>query len=52
MRHLAIILLWTLIATLPVGGCSLGGRMHLGDIWLQAGHGLAVVGTHVAIALH
>jgi hypothetical protein len=52
VRHLAIILLGTLIATLFVGGCSFGGRMHLGDIWLQAGHGLAVVGNHVAIALH
>ena len=37
---------------LPVGGCSFGGRVHLGDVWLQAGHGLAVVGNHVAIALH
>jgi hypothetical protein len=52
VRHLAIILLGTLIATLPLGGCSFGGRMHLGDIWLQAGHGLAVVGNHVAITLH
>jgi len=37
---------------LLVGGCSFGGRVHLGDVWLQAGHGLAVVGNHVAIALH
>jgi hypothetical protein len=51
VRHLAIILLGTLIATSPVGACSFGGRVHLGDIWLQAGHGLTVVGNHVAIAL-
>jgi hypothetical protein len=40
------------IATLLVGGCSFGGRVHLGDLWLEAGHGLALVGDHVAIALH
>jgi hypothetical protein len=39
-------------AALLVGGCSFGGRVHLGDLWLQAGHGLAMVGNHVAIALH
>jgi hypothetical protein len=40
------------IATLLVGGCSFGGRVHFGDLWLGAGHGLAVVGNHVAIVLH
>ena len=34
-----------------LGGCSLGGRVHLGDIWLEAGHGLALVGNHVALAI-
>ena len=51
MRHLAIILLGMLIATLHLGACSFGGRVHLGDIWLQAGQGLTMMGNHVAIAL-
>jgi hypothetical protein len=41
-----------LLAAVTLGGCSFGGRVHLGDVWLQAGHGLAVMGNHVAIALH
>ena len=48
MRRLVALLGMPLL----VGGCSFGGRVHLGDVWLQAGHGLAVVGNHVAIALH
>jgi len=51
MRHL-VTLLGMPIATLLVSGCSFGGRVHLGDIWLEAGHGPAMVGNHVAIALH
>ena len=39
-------------ALLVLGGCSLGGRVHLGDIWLEAGHGLALVGNHVTLAIH
>jgi hypothetical protein len=34
-----------------LAGCSLGGRVHLGDIWLEAGHELALVGNHVALAI-
>jgi hypothetical protein len=49
VRRSALALLGALLA---VGGCSFGGRVHLGDVWLQAGHGLAAVGNHVAIALH
>jgi hypothetical protein len=49
VRRLAILLLG---APLLIGGCSFGGRLHLGDVWLQAEHGLALVGNHVAIALH
>ena len=41
-----------LAALLALGGCSLGGRVHLGDIWLEAGHGLALVGNHVTLAIH
>ena len=41
-----------LATLLLLGGCSLGGRVHLGDIWLEAGHGLALVGNHVALAIH
>jgi hypothetical protein len=41
-----------LLALLLVGGCAFAGRAHLGDIWLEAGDGLAMVGNHVAIALH
>jgi hypothetical protein len=41
-----------LAALLVLGGCSLGARVHLGDIWLQAGHGLALVGNHVKLAIH
>jgi hypothetical protein len=37
---------------LLIGGCSFGGRVHLGDLWLEGGHGLALVGNDVAIALH
>ena len=48
MRRLIVLLGMPLL----VGGCSFGGRVHLGDVWLQAGQGLAVVGNHVAIALH
>jgi hypothetical protein len=40
-----------LAALLAVGGCSLGGRVHLGDIWMEAGHGLALVGNHVTLAI-
>jgi hypothetical protein len=49
LRRPAIVLLGALLL---VGGCSFGGRLHLGDVWLQTGHGLAMVGNHVAIALH
>jgi hypothetical protein len=41
-----------LVALLVLSGCSLGARVHLGDVWLQAGHGLALVGDHVKLALH
>lgn len=41
-----------LAALLVLSGCSLGARVHLGDIWLQAGHGLALVGNHVKLAIH
>jgi hypothetical protein len=41
-----------LAALLVLGGCSLGGRAHFGDIWVGAGHGLALVGNHVKLAIH
>ena len=41
-----------LAALLVLGGCSLGGRVHLGDVWLDAGHGLALVGNHVTLTIH
>ena len=41
-----------LAALLVLSGCSLGARVHLGDIWLQAGGGLAWVGNHVRLAIH
>jgi hypothetical protein len=41
-----------LAALLVLGGCSLGGRVHFGDVWLNAGHGLAFVGDHVKLAIH
>ncbi len=37
-------------ALLLLCGCSLGGRVHLGDVWLEAGHGLALLGNHVTLA--
>ena len=40
-----------LVALLALGGCSLGGRVHLGDVWLTAGGGLALVGNHVTLAI-
>ena len=39
-------------ALLVLGGCSLGGRVHLGDVWIGAGHGLALIGNHVTLAIH
>ena len=39
-------------ALLVLGGCSLGGRVHRGDVWIGAGHGLALVGNHVTLAIH
>jgi hypothetical protein len=39
-------------ALLVLGGCSLSGRAHFGDVWLKAGHGLALVGDHVKLAIH
>jgi hypothetical protein len=45
-RRLALI-----AALLALGGCSFGGRVHLGDVWLHAGHGLALVGNHVTLAI-
>jgi hypothetical protein len=45
-------LLTVLALPLLGGGCSFGGRVHLGDLWIEAGRGLALVGDHVAIALH
>jgi hypothetical protein len=48
-RSRALVLL---AALLPLGGCALGPRMHLGDVWLQAGQGLDLVGNHVKLALH
>ncbi len=39
-------------ALLVLGGCSLGGRVHVGDVWIGAGHGLAFVGNHVTLAIH
>jgi hypothetical protein len=39
-------------ALLVLGGCPLDGRVHFGDVWLKAGHGLAVVGDHVKLAIH
>ena len=41
-----------LTALLVLGGCSLGGRVHLGDVWLGVGDGLASVGNHVTLAIH
>ena len=42
-----------LVAALFVlGGCAFGGRFHFGDIWLETGHGLALVGNHVTLAIH
>lgn len=38
-------------ALLFLGGCSLGGRVHLGDVWLEAGRGLALAGNHVRLAI-
>jgi hypothetical protein len=38
-------------ALVRLRGCPLGGRFHLGDVSLEAGHGLALVGNHVTLAL-
>ena len=40
-----------LMVSFVLAGCSLGGRVHFGDIRLEAGHGLALVGNHVTLAI-
>jgi hypothetical protein len=44
--------LLVILMALVLGACSASGRAHFGDLWLQGGHGLAEMGSHVAIALH
>jgi hypothetical protein len=41
-----------ILTVLVLGACSASGRAHFGDVWLHVGQGLAVMGNHVAIALH
>jgi hypothetical protein len=41
-----------LTGLLILGGCSFGGRVHLGDVWLGSGHGLALVSNHVKLPIH
>jgi hypothetical protein len=41
-----------LAALLVPAGCSLGGRVHCGDVWLGVGHGLAFVGNRAKLAIH
>ena len=41
-----------LAALVMLAGCSLGGRMHFADVWLGAGHALALAGNHVTLAIH
>jgi hypothetical protein len=41
-----------LAALFVLGGCSLGARVHMGDVRLQAGPGLGLVGNHVKLAIH
>lgn len=45
-------LLWPLLLVLALGGCSLAGSLHLGDVTLALHHGFHAFGSHVAIALH
>lgn len=52
MRRAGLVLLTPLLPALLLAGCSFGSRVHFGDIWLEAGRGLAMVGNHVAITLH
>jgi hypothetical protein len=44
--------LWPLLLALALGGCSLAGSLHLGDVTLALHHGFHAFGSHVAIALH
>ena len=44
--------LWPLLLGLTLGGCSLAGSLHLGDVTLALHHGFHAFGSHVAIALH
>ena len=52
MTRAVLVLLGTLVPALLVAGCSFVSRVHFGDIFLEAGHGLAMMGNHVAITLH
>jgi hypothetical protein len=47
-RTRILALFWALLA---LSSCSLGARMHFGDLWLEAGHGLALVGNNVRLAI-
>jgi hypothetical protein len=40
-----------LATLLLLGGCLYGSRIQLGDIWVEAGHDLALEGSHAIFAI-
>jgi hypothetical protein len=40
------------LALLLLGGCSLAGSLHLGDVTLGLSQGFHAFGSHVAVAVH
>ena len=44
--------LFALLLALALGGCSVAGSLHLGDVTLALHNGFHTFGSHVAIALH
>jgi hypothetical protein len=40
------------VLLLLLGGCSLAGSLHLGDVTLALHQGFHAFGSHVAIAIH
>jgi hypothetical protein len=46
-------LLWTMMLLgIPLGGCSVMGSLHVGDVTLGLQNGFATMGSHVGIFVH
>ena len=43
--------LWPVLLGLALGGCSVAGSLHLGDVTLALHNGFHAFGSHVALAI-